>query len=63
MSISMAVICSVSAFIIGFLLGLFDGHRPKTAPQRAKVGKNSDTLRKLNEEYRNFLSYDGSEQN
>lgn len=62
MSIALALMCGVAAFLVGFALGILYGNPPKGAPQRAVNVPDTETLRRLNEEYRNFLSYDGSEQ-
>ncbi len=54
--------CGVAAFMLGFTLGIFYGSPPKGSLKESVKPPDAEALRKLNEEYRNFLSYDGSEQ-
>lgn len=54
--------CGVVAFMFGFALGIFYGNPPKGNLKERVSTPDAETLRRLNEEYRNFLSYDGSEQ-
>lgn len=62
MNISLAIMCGVLAFALGFLFGILYGNPPSNGAVKTENPVRIDTLRKLNEEYRNFLSYDGSNQ-
>ncbi|MCQ2477632.1 MAG: hypothetical protein MJ091_00235 [Clostridia bacterium] len=61
MNLFTLILASVLFFAVGFILGLtYEG--PKKAPQRIIDRTESAVIKKLNGEYRNFLSYDGTNQ-
>lgn len=53
------IISCVAAFLIGFLWGTV--HTPKEKIAKTVV-KDNEELKRLKEEYSNFLNYDGTEQ-
>ena len=62
--IDFLLVCAV-AFVIGMMVGLIS--KPQKMNDTEPIVLNgcavdSDELEKLNREYRNFLSYDGTEQ-
>lgn len=61
MTVFIAVVCALSAFLFGFLFGALSAPAAKNAkPEKPAV--SDEELKKLKKEYSNFLSYDGSEQ-
>ena len=61
MTVFIAVVSALSAFLFGFLFGVLSAPAAKNA-KCEKPAVSDEELEKLKKEYSNFLSYDGSEQ-
>lgn len=59
MTTLVVIISGVASFLIGFLWGTV--HTPKQEIIKA-ITEDNEELKKLKEEYSNFLNYDGTEQ-
>ncbi len=59
MIIAIILILGVLAFLLGFICGM---NVISVKPLEEKSYKESEIIKNLNEEYSNFLSYDGSVQ-
>lgn len=64
MSLTVYVLTLFWAFICGFLLGFSFPYQKKfpAVCNKTKTEKYADDFSLLNEEYRNFLNYDGTKQ-
>ncbi len=59
MIIITAIFIAIAAFLVGFILGA--SNEPSVRPIKFRIQKDKES-EILQKEYRNFLSYDGSEQ-
>lgn len=62
MSLTAYMTTLVLAFFCGFLLGLDFPFKTKSSVSRKKVQPKDEAISLINEQYRNFLNYDGTVQ-
>lgn len=62
MKLIILILAGLSSFALGVIAGLMRNRRTEKAPAVQYGQVSPKQLEILNEEYRNFLNYDGSEQ-
>lgn len=62
MTLILIIIAGLSAFMLGVIAGLIQNRRRGANQGAAARGKKGQKTEPLSEEYRYFLSYDGSQQ-
>lgn len=60
MTVLTIVFIAIAAFLFGFLLGNLN--EPPTRPKIKPIPREDEDIKRLRQEYENFLNYDGSEQ-